>query len=105
MKNIFQKITVILKKFPNISRRFFSAFIAFTLILPLFAPWQGLHTSASPSDEEYDLVAILVDETLYNTGSEQQTNSLTGKIYRYANDIQKALLSLLNSYKCLLPLF
>ena len=42
-------------------------------------------------EQEHSLVAILVAENIYTTGQEGRTDSLTGKVYRYAKDVQKAL--------------
>lgn len=65
--------------------------IASILIATLLAP-NLVQIDFSYGDDfkkEHDLVLLLVEKTLFETGSENKTETLTGKIYRYAEDIRK----------------
>ncbi len=67
--------------------------IASVLIASLLAP-NLVHVDFSYGEnlkKEHDLVVLLVEKQLFETGNENKTETLAGKIYRYANDIRKKL--------------
>jgi len=67
--------------------------IASTLIVAILAPYlvQVDFSYGENIKNEHDLVVLLVEKNLYTTGNENKTDTLTGKIYRYADDIRKKL--------------
>ncbi|MEI7510804.1 MAG: S-layer homology domain-containing protein [Candidatus Peregrinibacteria bacterium] len=71
-------------------KRVLSVVLSLAIIIPMLVEWRPLTVSAA-KEEEYDLVAILVSDNLYEVGREDNTGTLTGKIYRYARDVQAAL--------------
>ena len=71
----------------------FKKAIASLLIVALLAP-NLVHVDFSYSEEkiaQHDLIVLLVEKSLFKTGDENKSDTLTGKIYRYAEDIRTNL--------------
>ncbi len=71
----------------------FKKFVAALLITVLIFPhsWQFDNVKSQGADAEYDLVVIFADAQWYTAGKEDSEESITGKVYRYARDVQDAL--------------
>jgi hypothetical protein len=84
-----------------LAHKIIAALLMVTLVAPWFVPWKnidfsdissffsGKYAFSAEVDDEHSLAVILVAEDLYKIGQEKNENALTGKIFRYANDVQR----------------
>ncbi len=69
-------------------QRIVSVVCSIALLAPLAVDYRP--SSAAAAEDEHDLVVVLVNQDLFAENPDDE-NSVTGKIYRYAQDVQAAM--------------